>query len=178
MVHKFRHLLVASAICLAPGLALAQPPLPKRLPVVPAQQAERWQDVGGTRFIPPKIMALLNDPRVAPTTRFFLQGVAAKPTEDWTLQEYTTTVQLIPTLTEMYIATATLSDLYEFLGLDPTSLFEPHLGHWSTRAIGFDVKNLGATEQAECFARLGYGENIDPTQVTLKAITTCTGDDE
>jgi hypothetical protein len=37
------------------------------------------------------------------------------------------------------------------------------------------VKNLEATEQALCFYRLGFGENLDPTQVTLKDIAACTG---
>jgi hypothetical protein len=178
MVGNLARWLLTAALCASSSLAFAQTS-PHRSPVtrpVPVAQP-RLQDVTGTRFIPPKVMALLNDRRIAPNTRFFLQGVASKPTEDWTVQEYQMTVQLVPTLTEIYISTATLSDFYDFLGLDPDSLFEPRLGNWTTRPIGFDVKNLEATQQAECFARLGYGENLDPTQVTLKAIAACTSDE-
>jgi NAD(P)-dependent dehydrogenase (short-subunit alcohol dehydrogenase family) len=79
-----------------------------------------------------------------------------------------------PALAETAVPTRLLSEFYEFLGLDPTELFEARLGNINTTS-GFDVKNLEATEQALCFYRLGFGENLDPTQVTLKDAAACTG---
>ena len=133
----------------------------------------RWDDIAGSRFIPPKIMGLLNDRRIDPSTRAFLHFVAAKPTEDWTLQELTMTLQLVPTLTEMHIATAVLGDFYDFLGLDPTQLFEPQLGDWQKRSIGFDGNSYIATQQAECFYLRGHTEALDPSQVTVRDAAAC-----
>ena len=133
----------------------------------------RWDDMTGSRFIPAKIVAFLSDRRIDASTRAFLHGVAAKPTEDWTLQELNMTLQLVPTLTEMHIATAVLSDFYDFLGLDPTQLFEPQLGDWQKRSIGFDGNSYIATQQAECFYRRGFTEALDPSQVTVRDAAAC-----
>ena len=132
------------------------------------------EEVRGSRFVPPRMQAFLNMPKIDPQTRAFLWHVAAKQTEDWTLSEYQTTTQLVPALAETAVPTRLLSEFYEFLGLDPTELFEARLGNINTTS-GFDVKNLEATEQALCFYRLGFGENLDPTQVTLKDVAACTG---
>ena len=102
-----------------------------------------------------------------------LRGLAAKPTEEWTQGELRTVVQLVPSLTEMAIPTRKLSDFYEFLGLDPSELFEPQLGNWQTSSVGFDQKNYDAVQQAQCLYLLGYGENIDPSSVKLKDLAAC-----
>lgn len=136
----------------------------------------RTDDIGGTRFVPPAIQTLLADRRIAPTTRYVLRHLAAKPTEDWTLGELQLVQQLVPTLSEMSIPTRTLSDFYEFLGLDPTSLFEPRLGNSAT-GTGFDRRNYEAVQQAQCLYLLGYGENIDPSAVTLKDLAACSPGD-
>jgi hypothetical protein len=133
----------------------------------------RWDDITGSRFVPPKITAFLSDRRIDPATRAFLRGVAAKPTEEWTLQELTTTLQLVPTLTEMHIAAAVLRDFYDFLGLDPSKLFEPQLGNWQKRSIGFDGNSYIATQQAECFYLRGRSENLDPSEVTVRDAAAC-----
>ncbi len=127
-----------------------------------------------TRFVPPRIVAFLKDRRVSPYTRAFLRSVAGKPTEDWTLGELQMVTQIVPTLTELYVPTATLSEFYEFLGLDPANLFEPQLGKWQQRSTAFDVRNYDATQQAQCFYLLGYGETLDPSSVKLKDIAACT----
>lgn len=131
-------------------------------------------DVANRRFVPPKIIAFLHDPRIDPETRAFLLSMASKPTEDWTLAQAQMLLQLVPTLTEMYIPTRVLSDFYEFLGLDPTQLFDPQLGRsWQRRSTGLDKNDFAAVEQAQCFSVLGYGEVPDPTQVTLGALAAC-----
>nr|WP_294543434.1 hypothetical protein [uncultured Rhodopila sp.] len=137
----------------------------------------RTDDVKGTRYVPPAIQAFLADRRLDPYTRAFLRGLAAKPTEQWTQGELPTVTQLVPSLTEMAIPTRKLSDFYEFLGLRPDELFEPQLGNWQTKSIGFDQRNYDAVQQAQCFYLLGYGENIDPSSVKLKDLAACTTDD-
>lgn len=132
------------------------------------------EELRGTRYVPPAIDAFLNISKVDPQTRAFLRHVAAKQTEDWTIAEYQTTTELVPVLVETAVPTRVLSDFYQFLGLDPTSLFEARLGQIFANT-GFDAKSIEATEQAQCFYRLGYGENLDPTKVMLKDIAACTG---
>lgn len=128
------------------------------------------------RFVPPQIVAFLHDPRLDPQTRTFLEVVAGKPTKDWTLNELSMVEQVVPTLTEMHIATAELSDFYEFLGLDPTQLFEPQLGNWQSHGTAFDAKNYDATQQAQCLHLLGIGENPDPSNTTLGDLASCSPD--
>lgn len=145
-----------------------QPNLPEA-----ARPEPRTSDVLGSRFIPPAIQAFLSDQRIDPTVRAFLRGVASKPTEDWTLLELQMVTQLVPTLSEMRIATRTLSAFYEFIGLDPTQLFEPRLGKWQQTSTGFDRRSYDAVQQAQCFYLLGYGETLDPSAVTLKDVAAC-----
>jgi hypothetical protein len=133
----------------------------------------RTDDVKGTRYVPPAIQAFLSDRRLDPYTRAFLRGLAAKPTEQWTQGELRTVIQLVPSLTEMAIPTRKLSDFYEFLSLNPAELFEPQLGNWQTKSVGFDQKNYDAVQQAQCLYLLGYGENIDPSSVTLQDLAAC-----
>jgi hypothetical protein len=150
----------AGPVCHPHVNALSKPPI-------------RTDDVKGTRYVPPAIQAFLSDHRLDPYTRAFLRGLAAKPTEEWTQGELRTVVQLVPSLTEMAIPTRKLSDFYEFLGLDPSELFEPQLGNWQTSSVGFDQKNYDAVQQAQCLYLLGYGENIDPSSVKLKDLAAC-----
>jgi hypothetical protein len=135
----------------------------------------RFDDIPGTRFVPPDILAFLYNNRIDPQTRAFLRHVAGKPTEDWTLTELQLTTQIVPVLAETAVPTRVLSNFYEFLGLDPTSLFEPQLGRIQQTTSAFDARNPEATEQAQCFYLLGYGENLDPTKVTIKDVSACTG---
>lgn len=157
-----------------PGCRARQATLNPAQPVAPQPQRPlgRTDDVRGTRFVPPAIQNFLADRRLDTQTRAFLRGLSAKPTEEWTLQELQTVTQLVPTLTELAIPTRTLSDFYEFLGLDPTELFEPKLGSFRS-GTGFDRRNYDAVQQAQCFYLLGYGETIDPSAVTLKDLTAC-----
>lgn len=132
-------------------------------------------DVQGNRLIPPKVQAFLKDPRVDPQTRTFLTYMSTKPLTDWTVQELSMVTHLVPTLTEMYIPTQTLSDFYAFLGLDPTQLFEPQLAqNWQNQSTSFDARNRDSTEQAFCLQSLGLGQNTDPTQITLGQVAACT----
>lgn len=144
------------------------------MPLHPYALRPREDDLPDKRFIPPKIMAFLDDPRIAPETRAFLLAMAAKTTGDWTLAQARIVMRLVPTLTELYIPTALLSEFYDFLGLDPTELFQPRLGRsWQQRSTALDKNNVAAVEQAQCFAQLGYGEIPDPMKVTLNAIAAC-----
>lgn len=145
------------------------------LPATPRPLA-RTDDVQGARFIPPRITAFLNDPRIGTYTRAFLRSVAAKPTEDWTLTELQIVMQIVPTLTELHVPTALLSEFYEFLGLDPASLFEPQLGNWQQQSNAFDARNYDSTQQAQCLYLLGYGETLDPSSVKLKDVAACAGE--
>jgi hypothetical protein len=133
----------------------------------------REYGVGEPRFVPPKIVALLHDRRIDPQTRAFLEMVAVKPTKRWTLGELAIVQQLVPTLTEMMIPTAQLSDFYAFLGLNPTQLFVPQLADWQNGTTAFDARNYDSTQQAQCLYLLGVGENPDPSSVTLGELAAC-----
>lgn len=132
------------------------------------------EDTQPKRFIPPKIVAFLSDPRVDPVTRAFLQRMSGKPLEDWTVAELEMVTAVVPTLTEMRIPTAVLSDFYEFLGLDPANLFNPQLGqNWQERSISQDARNLYAAERSACFSMLGIGGVPDASVLTLGQVAAC-----
>ena len=133
------------------------------------------EDLPGKRYVPPAIIQFLWNRKIDPQTRAFLFHVSAKQTEDWTLAELQMTTQLVPILTETAVPTRVLSDFYEFLGLDPTSLFEPQLGQLAQAGTGFDARNPETTERAQCLYLLGFGENFDLTQITIRDLSACTG---
>jgi hypothetical protein len=146
---------------------------PNRLGL-PDSLVQHENDVFDRRFVPPKIMAFLNDRRINSYTRSFLLDMARKPVTSWTLAEAQMLTALVPTLTEMKISTRTLSEFYEFLGLDPTQLFTPQLGNsWQDQSVQFDKQNVATQQQNNCQQLLGTGQNIDPTQVTLGQMAAC-----
>lgn len=160
--------------------AEARQSAPTRPPASPAAQSAAFpdptlrgmDDVPGTRLVPPSVQSFLRDRRIDPLTRAYLGRLAAKPTEEWSMADYETLTGLVPTLTEMRIATATLSAFYEFLGLDPTSLFEPQLGvGWQTASTAFDPSRR--FRRGECGTILNAGRNPDRTTVTLKQLRDC-----
>ena len=113
-----------------------------RLPTSPPAFASLGQPRGDMQpkcLIPPSILRLLNDRRIDPFTRSVLLAIAGKPNEEWTLADMQMVTSVVPALTEMNIATAKLSELYEFLGLDPVNLFEPQIG--STWQISSTLSN-------------------------------------
>jgi hypothetical protein len=127
-------------------------------------------DVGPQRFIPPAIRAFLNDRRIDPLTRAYLLDIAGKRNEDWTLQDLQQVTAVVPTLTEMHISTATLSEFYEFLNLDPTSLFEPQLGaSWQATSTAFDPRNA---RNRRC-VNLRVQAQMDPGTVKLNDLLNC-----
>lgn len=159
------------------ALRSPEPTAPRLLSPQPAPQfyapPPSADDVRGARFIPPNIEALLRDRRIDPTVRAYLRGMAAKPTEDWSLADLQRVSAIVPTLTEMQnpIATARISEFYEFLGLDPTQLFEPQLGNWQGNSTAFDPRNF-APSTADCptsFQR----RQADPADLKLKELAGC-----
>jgi len=148
----------------------AQPVAPQPLPHHP-------EDLLPKRYVPPAIIAFLSDRRIDPLTRAFLRTMAGKETADWTLSEYWTVTSLVPTLAETNVPTRDLSAFYEFLGLDPASLFEPTLRNtWQQKAASaFSANDLSATQRAQCLALLGFGQTLDPSEVTLGAMAACAG---
>ncbi|MBI0539669.1 hypothetical protein D9599_29645 [Roseomonas sp. KE2513] len=127
-------------------------------------------DTGPQRFIPPQIRAFLNDRRIDPLTRAFLLDVAGKRQEDWTLADYQRVTVVVPALTELYISTSVLSAFYEFLNLDPTSLFDPQLGgSWQATSTAFDPRNL---RNRRCFNIRNLAQS-DPEAVRLNDLLNC-----
>jgi hypothetical protein len=120
-------------------------------------RAAPQEEVRGARFVPSRMQAFLNMSKIDPQTRAFLWHVAAKQTEDRTLAEYQTTTQLAPALAETAVPTRLLSEFYEFLGPDPTKLFEARFGkhqhhQWLRRE---EPRGDGA---GAVFLRLRFGE--------------------
>ena len=131
-------------------------------------------DIRGQRLIPPSIMTLLKDRRVDPITRAYLLGMAGKKPVEWTLQDFATVIAVVPTLTEMHISTARLSEFYEFMGLDPLSLFEPQLGTgWQNAVTEFDPRNRFRRGKCITLSRQG---RIDPGSVLVQELLTCSDD--
>lgn len=127
-------------------------------------------DVPAQRIIPPSIRAFLNDRRIDPVTRAFLLSIAGKRREDWTLLDLQQVTAVVPSLTEMYISTATLSEFYEFLNLDPTSLFEPQLGaSWQATSTAFDPRNA---RNRRCFYLRNQAVR-DPGSTKLDDLLNC-----
>ena len=124
------------------------------------------------RFFPPNITALLNDRRVDPVTRNILRALANKPSEDWTLADLNMVSSIVPMLTEMYVPTAALSRLYEFLNLDPRSLFEPQLGdNWQAASTAFDPRNY--YRRRERCVRISEAARTDPNSVKVQELLNC-----
>lgn len=121
-----------------------RPARPAPQPLLNGAAAPRGPDgdVPAQRLIPPSIRRFLNDPRIEPATRAFLLGIAGKRQEDWTVRDLQEVSAVVPALTEMHIGTAVLSEFYEFMNLDPTSLFDPQLGsNWQATSTAFDPRN-------------------------------------
>lgn len=117
-------------------------------------------------------MTFLNDRRVEPAVRSFLLGMAGKKRETWTVAELQQVTAVVPALTEMYISTSTLSAFYEFMGLDPASLFDPQLGsEWQTSIVSeFDPRNR--FRRNRCTA-VGRQSRVDPSSVLVQDLLTC-----
>ncbi len=129
-------------------------------------------DVRGQRFIPPGIRAFLNDRRIDPAIRAYLLGMAGRNTDTWTLAEFQFLTAVVPSLTEIYISTSTLSEFYEFMGLDPASLFEPQLGQgWQASSTTFDPRFYGNTPR-RC-RTLQRQAQSDPSTVKVQALLSC-----
>ncbi|MBI0534377.1 hypothetical protein D9599_02175 [Roseomonas sp. KE2513] len=180
-MHLSRFAKAALAVLL--GLALgataeAQPsrerPVERR-PAPAARQApvavpRGGGDVAPQRFIPLAIREFLNDRRIDPLTRAFLIDIAGKRQEDSTLADYRRITVIAPALTELYISTAVLSAFYEFLNLDPTSLFNPQLGgSWQATSTAFDPRNLW---NRRCFNIRNLAQS-DPDVVKLNDLLNC-----
>ncbi|MFC0388316.1 hypothetical protein [Muricoccus vinaceus] len=129
-------------------------------------------DIPAQRIIPPSIRAFLNDRRIDPVTRAFLLGIAGKKREDWTFLDLQQVTAVVPSLTEIYIGTAVLSEFYEFMNLDPASLFEPQLGaSWQATSTAFDPRNA---RNRRCF-NLRNQAVQDPGGVRLDELLNCGG---
>lgn len=128
------------------------------------------------RIIPPRIQLLLRDRRIDPLTRAYLLGLAGRKQEEWSVQDVQTLGSLIPTLTELNVPTALLSELYAFLGLNPGSLFEPQLGDgWQSASTAFDARRrVGRNERC---IKLAAEARFDAAQVRMQDLLSCEDDD-
>jgi hypothetical protein len=134
----------------------------------PAPRAD--SDLGPGRLIPSGIRAFLNDRRIDPVIRTFLLGIAAKQPESWSFADFQRITAIVPSLTEMHIPTALLSEFYAFMGLDPTSLFEAQLGaSWQITSTAFDPRNR---RNRRC-ANLRILAASDPESVRLHDLLNC-----
>jgi hypothetical protein len=127
-------------------------------------------DVPAQRIIPPSIRAFLNDRRIDPVTRAFLLGIAGKKREDWTFLDLQQVTAVVPSLTEMHISTQVLSEFYDFMNLDPTSLFDPQLGaSWQAASTAFDPRNA---RNRRCFYLRNQAAR-DPGSTKLDDLLNC-----
>lgn len=150
-----------------PGLVAPRLPMPPSI-----RLGLPTGDMQPRRIIPPSIMRLLDDPRVDPATRAILLTIAGKPNDEWTLADLQLVTAIVPTLAEMHIATARLSEFYEFLGLDPANLFEPQLGAtWQASSTINDPRNY-ARIRAGCID-LQRAAQRDPSSVRVEALLAC-----
>ncbi|MFC3124054.1 hypothetical protein ACFOD4_03185 [Pseudoroseomonas globiformis] len=155
-----------------PGLITRSPPPPPPANIMAAPPPRYAPDLQPQRLLPPRILAMLRDPRIDPLTRAMLQDLAGRRREEWTVQDLQTVSAVIPTLAEMQVPTARLSELYEFLGLDPASLFEPQLGQgWQGASTEFD-RRKARLPHPECVV-LGRQARLDPASVRVQAMLTC-----
>jgi hypothetical protein len=152
-----------------PGLItprLTTPPPPVALP------RPDMDDVRARRLVPPSIVRMLNDRRVDPNTRAYLIGMAGKPNDEWTLADLQTLSILVPTLTEVNITEAALKDFYQFLGLDPTDLFNPQIGgNWQVSSTLGDRRNFAKVSFA-CID-LQRTAQRDPSTVKVEDLLAC-----
>jgi hypothetical protein len=103
-------------------------------------------------------------------TRAFLLGIAGKNREDWTFLDLQQVTAVVPSLTEMHIGTQVLSEFYEFMNLDPSSLFDPQLGaSWQATSTAFDPRNA---RNRRCFY-LRNQATQDPGSVKLDDLLNC-----
>ncbi|MXP65096.1 hypothetical protein E0493_17250 [Roseomonas sp. M0104] len=138
-------------------------------------QPEPLGDMAPQRLIPPRIQAFLRDPRIDPLTRAYLLSLGGRKRERWSVQDLQTLSALIPTLTELMVPTALISELYEFLGLDPASLFEPQLGEgWQAASTAQDPRRR--FRRAERCLRLTEQAQADPSQVLVEDLLNCDAD--
>jgi len=143
-------------------------------PVLTWPRPEFLGDIAPQRLLPPRIQAFLQDPRIDPLTRAYLLNLGGRKREQWTVQDLQTVGALIPTLTELMVPTTLLSELYEFLGLDPTSLFEPQLGDgWQAASTAQDPRRRFL--RSERCLRLSELAQSDPSQVRVEELLNCEG---
>lgn len=96
--------------------------------------------------------------------------LAGKRQEDWTFADYQRVIVVVPSLTELLIPTRVLSEFYEFINLDPTSLFDPQLGaSWQATSTAFDPRNL---RNRRCFYLRNLAQS-DPELVKLTDLLNC-----
>ncbi|PHK95387.1 hypothetical protein CR162_07805 [Pseudoroseomonas rhizosphaerae] len=129
-------------------------------------------DTGPQRVMPPRIQAFLRDRRIDPLTRAYLAALGGRKQEAWTVQDLETLTALVPTLTELMVPTALISELYAHLGLDPANLFEPQLGDgWQSASLAHDPRNR-VRRNGTCLRLSALGRS-DPSQVRVQELLSC-----
>jgi hypothetical protein len=134
-----------------------------------ASQQAAMGDLFGGRSIPPNILKIMADPRIEPVIAYFVWQAARKPIEEWTVEQFQEITAMIPTLPETGMPIAEIQALYEFLGLDPSDIFNPQLGNdWQNVSTGFDRSSaaaVSAISSADCQAK--------PAEMTIATLRSC-----
>lgn len=125
--------------------------------------------------LPPRILALLRDPRVDPLTRAYLLDLAGRKLDQWSVQDVQTLSAFIPTLAELGLPSGLIGELHETLGLEPGSLFEPQLGEDWQMALAAPGARKSMGRDARCL-KLSAEARYDPALVRMQDLLTCSDD--
>jgi hypothetical protein len=147
-------------------------PTPVSLPPaspLPTRPQSASDDLSEARQVPDNIHKIMADPRIEPVIAYLLRQAARKPIGDWTVRQLQQVAAVVSTLPESGIPMADIQALYEFLGLDPSDVFNPQLGdNWQDSSTRFDRSGAAAVasiSSADC--------QMDPGEITVAVSRSC-----
>lgn len=134
-----------------------------------ALQQAAMGDLFGGRPIPPNILKILADPRIEPVTAYIVWQAARRPIEEWTVRQLQDIMAIVPTLVETGMPMPQIQALYQYLGLDPSDVFNPNLGQdWQDQSTRFDKTGsaaVAAISSSDC--------QTDSGQMTVATFQSC-----